>query len=450
MLSDAVALLLAGLVAFLLWASPVRGQPLEVYLPAAPILLLIVFGYAQAGLYPGFGLGPVETIRRYWLVTITAFVALAALVFALKVPNQYSRVTLTLALGLTLVFVPLGRWLVRRLARRLDWWKEPVVLVGSGPRTTRARELFEEPAGWEYRPVGVLLGPESDGDVGGLPVLGDLTVADEVAAAGVQVAFADLDGPGAEEALDRLRLVFPKVIILRDVQELPVEGVQVRNLGGVLGLEYGSNLLRPQARWVKRTLDIVLGTIGLVLALPILLPALLAVRVLSPGPVLFWQSREGFRGRTIRVPKIRTMIPDAEETMEQLLQADPTLRAQWETNFKLEDDPRVIPWIGRFFRRWSIDELPQLWSVVLGEMSLVGPRPFPAYHLQALKPEARRLRSRVRPGLTGLWQVTARGRAGVAEQQYHDVYYIRNWSLWLDIYVLAHTVSAVLGGRGAY
>jgi lipopolysaccharide/colanic/teichoic acid biosynthesis glycosyltransferase len=218
----------------------------------------------------------------------------------------------------------------------------------------------------------------------------------------------------------------------------------------VLGLEYGNNLLRRQSRWVKRTLDLGLGAAALVLTLPLTLGAMAAVKVFSRGPALFWQAREGRRGRTIRVPKIRTMVADAERRMEDLLRSDPALRAEWESAFKLKDDPRVIPVVGRFFRRFSIDELPQLWSVVRGDMSLVGPRPFPDYHLDALSPHARRLRDEVRPGITGLWQVTARGEAGVEAQQAYDIYYIRNWSLWLDLHILGRTIHTVLSGRGAY
>jgi len=448
--ADAVALLAAGGLAFVAWAQPVRNQPIELYLPVLPLLFLILLGYAQAGLYPGFGMGPVETIRRYWLVTLAAFASLAGLVFALKIPDYYSRATLVLAAAFSLVFLPVGRWLVRRLARRWAWWREPVVLVGAGTRTRLALDLFDRSAG-EYQPVGLLLTdpPESEQDAD-LPVLGSLSDADAVAAAGIQLAFADLEGPGAESALDRLRLVFSRVIILRDFTELPVEGVQVRNFGGVLGLEYGSNLLRRQTRWVKRCMDLAVGLVALVLTLPVIVLAVLAVRLRSPGPALFWQEREGLEGRTIRVPKIRTMIPDAEARMEELLATDDVLRAQWERGYKLREDPRLIPRLGRLLRRWSVDELPQLWSVVRGDMSLVGPRPFPHYHLEALSPQARDLRNRVRPGLTGLWQVSARGIADVGEQQYYDIYYIRNWSLWLDIYVLAHTVSAVVTGRGAF
>jgi Undecaprenyl-phosphate galactose phosphotransferase WbaP len=453
MAGDALALVLAGTLAVLLWAQPVRSQPFALYLPALPLLTLVVLGYAQAGLYPGFGLGPVEALRRYWLVTATAFLIIAGLVFALKIEDQYSRVTLALALVLSLILVPLMRLFVTRVARRWSWWREPVVLVGTGSRTDLAWHHFSRRAAGEFRPVGVLTSRGHDGGViaeGNPPVLGTIEDARAVARAGVQVAFADLAGQGAEAALDHIRLVFPRVIILREVEELPVEGVQVRNLGGVLGLEYGSNLLRRQARWVKRAIDLAVATVGLLLALPILLAAMLAVKILSPGPALFWHEREGLKGRSIRVPKIRTMVPDAEARMEEMLAADPAVRDEWNSSFKLQDDPRVIPFVGRLFRRYSVDELPQLWSVVKGDMSLVGPRPFPSYHLEALSFQARRLRGQVRPGITGLWQVMARGNADVEAQQHHDIYYIRNWSIWLDLYVLARTFSAVVSGRGAY
>jgi Undecaprenyl-phosphate galactose phosphotransferase WbaP len=445
--ADTVSLLVGASMAFLLWAQPVRGQDFALYIPSIPILLLVVLGYAQAGLYPGFGLGQVEALRRYWLVTGTAFLLIAALVFLLKLEDTYSRVTLALAFTLSLLLVPLLRGLTLRIARRWEWWPEPAVVIGQGRRAELASALLA--GGGEFRAVGSITIP-TDAIADSAEHESALDDASAYARAGVRVAFAGLDGPHAEVALDRVMLVFPRVIILRDFHELPVEGVQVRNLGGVLGLEYGNNLLRRQSRWVKRSLDVALGTVLLVLTLPITLAAMLAVKLLSRGPALFWQTREGRKGRSIRVPKIRTMVPDAERRMEELFVTDPALRDEWASSFKLKQDPRIIPVVGRAFRRFSIDELPQLWSVLIGDMSLVGPRPFPDYHLEALTPQARRLRDEVRPGITGLWQVTARGTAGVEAQQSHDIYYIRNWSLWLDLYILARTAAVVVSGRGAY
>jgi lipopolysaccharide/colanic/teichoic acid biosynthesis glycosyltransferase len=160
--------------------------------------------------------------------------------------------------------------------------------------------------------------------------------------------------------------------------------------------------------------------------------------------------REGFDGKPIAVWKLRTMYADGDRILESWFETHPEDRAHWLRHFKLRHDPRVLPVIGTLLRRTSLDELPQLWSVLRGEMSLVGPRPLPDYHLRQFTSEFRVLRTRVLPGLTGLWQVSARGDADLALHQELDTFYIRNWSPWLDLYILARTFSAVILARGAY
>ncbi|MEM6338258.1 MAG: sugar transferase, partial [Bacteroidota bacterium] len=147
--------------------------------------------------------------------------------------------------------------------------------------------------------------------------------------------------------------------------------------------------------------------------------------------------------------KFRTMVKDAEAVLKRRLDEDPALRREWETTFKLRKDPRITR-VGRLLRRFSLDELPQLINVLRGEMSLVGPRPLPAYHHEELTDRVRTLRERIRPGLTGLWQVSGRSDSGNEGLERWDAYYVRNWSLWLDIVILTRTVRAVLGGKGAY
>lgn len=451
-LGDLAALFGAGVLAYLCWAYPVHRQEPGLYLGLAPLLGLFVLGYAQTGLYPGFGLGPVETLRRLSLVTATGFLGLAAFSFAFQLPYVYSRVTFALAVLYALVLVPLVRFSAIRLLSLWSGWAEPVVLVGEPSEARRTLEALAGSAAMGYRPVGLLVpeGAHPVGETKDLPVLGGLDRARELADRGIRVAVLTGDATVRERILDRLQTVFEHVVMLRGYGELPVEGLQVRNLGGVLGIEVTNHLLRPHNRVLKRVLDLALGGVSFLLALPLLGLAALAVKWVDRGPAFYVQERAGLDGETLYVPKIRTMYVDAERRLEECLETDPERAREWREQMKLRDDPRVLRGVGSFLRRFSLDELPQLWSVLTGEMSLVGPRPFPVYHLERFTPEFLELRQRVRPGLTGLWQVTSRSDGGLAEQEAQDSYYIRNWSLWLDLYVLGRTLEAVVSGRGAY
>jgi Undecaprenyl-phosphate galactose phosphotransferase WbaP len=454
-LTDLAALFAAGAMAYLAWAWPVHRQQPALYLGLAALLPLFTFGYAQMGLYPGLGLGPVETLRRLSLVTSYGFLGLAAVSFAFKLPPTYSRVTFVLAYGLSLLLVPLLRVAVVDRAGRRRWWPEPVLLVGPLERARRvAADLAASPH-LGYRAVALLTPPAADAgggnvrpaEVDGIPVLQEDPA--RLGARGLRVVFVVDDRMDTAE-LDDLHRCFRHVVLIRSYTGLPVEGIQVRNLGRLLGIEYTSNLLVLRNRVLKRGLDLVLGSLSLLFALPLIGVATAAVVLVDPGPPFFAQRRSGLGGRPIEVPKIRTMYRDAEARLEEHLAGDPELRRDWQRTMKLEADPRILPRVGRSLRRFSLDELPQLWSVVLGRMSLVGPRPFPDYHLRQFSPDFLSLRQRVRPGLTGLWQVTVRSAGGIEEQQAYDSYYIRNWSLWLDLYVLARTLRAVLSGKGAY
>jgi lipopolysaccharide/colanic/teichoic acid biosynthesis glycosyltransferase len=171
-----------------------------------------------------------------------------------------------------------------------------------------------------------------------------------------------------------------------------------------------------------------------------------AIFICSPGSVFFVQERRGHFGRKIRVLKFRTMHLDADERLAACLAGDPALAEEWARCFKLRDDPRLIGALGRFLRASSLDELPQLINVLRGDMTLIGPRPFPEYHLAAFDPGFRRLRASVMPGLTGLWQTDRRDN-GVENQVELDSYYIRNMSFRLDAFIMFRTFLTVLTFR---
>ncbi|MGE0705784.1 MAG: hypothetical protein AB7P22_17825, partial [Vicinamibacterales bacterium] len=188
--TDAAVLGLAVACAYVVWALPQRQQPVDLYLELVPLLGLFIMGYAQAGLYPGFGLGPVETLRRVSYVTGFGFLILAAFSFALQLPHLYSRVTFVLAVALSLLLVPLGRALVFHVANRWSWWAEPVVVVGTGRRAHKAVKSLQNGAELGYRPVAVLglPGQPAPASIHGVAVAGGLEQARALAARGIQVA----------------------------------------------------------------------------------------------------------------------------------------------------------------------------------------------------------------------------------------------------------------------
>jgi Undecaprenyl-phosphate galactose phosphotransferase WbaP len=453
--ADTVSLALAAAVAFLAWAGGRLDQPVSMYLPLLPALTMVPLLNAATGLYPGFGLGPVETLRREWRNSTGVFLALSASTFAFKMPNVYSRMTLTLAWLGSLLLLPIARSVTFRTVGRRPWWPRPVVVVGSSARAVvLVHDLQQRPL-LGYRPVALLvpdvMPPTDVGAVriAGLPVA-TTQDAPAYAASGVKVALVREQSGTGHPVAPSLQRAFPHVVVLPESAGLPVEQAQGRNIGGVLAVEYTNQLLRPRNRFIKRSLDIVAGTAGLLVTSPLIGLAAVAVKLSSRGPAFFLQEREGLGGKVIRVPKLRTMFTDAEDRLRAHLAADPAARLEWEGRYKLAKDSRVIPLVGTFLRRTSIDELPQLWSVVRGQMSLVGPRPFPDYHLQSFSEEFRALRRLVRPGLSGWWQVTVRSEGGIEEQQAYDTYYIQNWSIWMDAYILLRTPPAILARRGAY
>lgn len=196
-------------------------------------------------------------------------------------------------------------------------------------------------------------------------------------------------------------------------------------------------------RVAKRTVDLALAISLCLFLLPLMLLVAVAIKCVSRGPVLFGQLRLGQFGMPFRMWKFRTMVDGAEAKLNEFLMDNPDSWEQWNVQFKLKDDPRVIPWIGKWMRITSLDELPQLWNVITGEMSLVGPRPLPKYHADQFDDEFRCLRESVPPGITGEWQVQSRNDSTPEMFCKWDTYYVCNWSLPLDLKLLIRTPLAL-------
>lgn len=408
-----------------------------------------------SGLYPGFGLSPVEELQRSLTATGVAALAHTAALFGLQA-TAVSRFTVLVTWGVLMVASWILRGAAKALLIRFQCFGAPVIVAGAGKSGAGLVQELRSNPGLGLVPVAFF-----DDDpakhariVAGVPVLGPIHQALDARfpypVRHAIIAIPALSGRKLARVARSLSARYLSLGVMRDLFGFVDLSLRPRSMGNSLALEVRNNLLDPVNIWVKRLFDLLVAVPLALLTLPVILAAGLVVKLISPGPAFFVQEREGLCGRRIRVWKIRTMVCDAEELLAKHLAENEDARTEWARHMKLRNDPRIIPVVGRFLRRFSIDEFPQLWNVLKGEMSLVGPRPFPHYHLAQFPEEFRSLRRQVPPGMTGLWQVTCRSEGDLQAQEQMDTHYIRNWSLWVDLWVILRTAGAVLEGRGAH
>ena len=425
-------------------------QPLLIWVAGAAWLVV----RACVGLYPGYGMAPPEELRASINTTVAIALGEVAAFFVLKEPAA-SRLVVVLTWTLVLVIGWIARDAVKALLVYCRLYGCPIIVVGAGERGAFALREMKANASTGYVPVAVFDdNPTKIGStIEGVPVVGTVEAALSMPfpypVRHVLIAASSTRYPTLLGIARRLSRRYPQLIAVPDVLDLAHLWVRPRALGSCLALEVRNSLLRPLNRIIKRCADIVIALPLVVLSAPVIALSAIAIKLVSPGSAFYGQDREGLHGRRIRVLKLRTMVPDAERRLAQYLATHPEARLEWETRMKLFNDPRVIPYVGTWLRRFSVDELPQLWNIVRGDMSLVGPRPFPDYHLAKFSAQFRNFRHQVRPGLSGMWQVSERSMADMAGQEARDSYYIRNWSLWLDLWILFRTLPAALRGTGA-
>ena len=401
-------------------------------------------------LLPSWGLGPVEELRRTILLLLFAFGVTAVALFLGKNSADTSRLTMIATFLVSAVVVPFVRSRVKSTLCGGGQWGVPTVVYGAGPVGQKVIQLLQREKGLGYNPIAVLDdNPQYwSRNVEGIRVLGHTDYVTPYA----PVAILALPNIGRQRQLELLEgplSHYRKVLIIPDLLEAPSLWIRPRDLNGILGLEITSNLTNPLAQIVKRLADIVFVYVTAPLWMPLCGLIAAAIWIEDRQNPFFLQTRIGQDGQTFSTWKFRTMVPNAEAVLRKKLIEDEALRLEWETTYKLRQDPRITK-VGRLLRRASLDELPQIVNVLRGEMSLVGPRPLPQYHHNELPSRVRDLRERVLPGLTGLWQVSGRSDIGTEGMEQHDPYYVRNWSMWLDLVVLARTLRTVISRSGAY
>jgi undecaprenyl-phosphate galactose phosphotransferase len=394
-----------------------------------------------------------DEMREVLKSSVTALLLIVTYLFALKLPLSRLLVFTNAAL-----FAPtslLGRYFFRRAAVAAGFLKTPVLIVGAGKTgELYAKKVAEHPfMGCEV--IGFLDDdPAKTGSrVAGVPVLGGLEdfaeVQRDTGAEEVVVAISTASRELLARVLDVVGMRVKRVSYIPDMYMLTTFSASMRDVDGVPVVTASQGSTNLWSHTVKNIMNFAGALIALVLFSPIFLYIAYRIKKEDGGPVFFTQTRTGYNMTPFTMYKFRTMIPGAERKLAEVLK-DEAVKKEYEIAFKLKNDPRVTR-IGHFLRKSSLDELPQLFNILKGEMSLVGPRPFVPWEIEPRYGEAARKIYSVKPGLTGLWQVS--GRNDIVDYQYSkelDLYYIRNWSLWLDIVIVFRTVQVLLNADGAY
>lgn len=459
LLSDVLALMVSGLLIF--WIRQATGGYID-FVEQYPLLFFLLIAPCINhfnGLYDVPPPALPDELRNLAISTSLAWLCIAIFLFMSK-GGGLSRLAFTGAWLTSLFFVPLLRYVVRSLFATKPWWGVPAVLFGQGEMLEKIGEYLATHAELGLRPIGRMFLPAGEYVANpefdtknlqeGLIFSCESELADfaeKHPEACAVVVCAEKDPWGREDIELATRLFGSVLLVPESFAEIPF-WVRPVEIGQIFCLRVRQNLLDHRRLLLKRSMDIMFSLLGGAIALPIFALIAVCIRLESPGPIFFQQDRIGQNGKTIRIFKFRTMVKNAQEVLDTCLQNDPELQKEWAADQKLRNDPRITK-VGEFLRSTSLDELPQLWNVIKGEMSLVGPRPIVQSEIERYG-KAFATYIRVRPGITGLWQVSGRNDLSYSARIRIDRYYINNWSTWLDLLILAKTVPVVLYKKGAY
>ena len=377
------------------------------------------------------------------------------LMYAGHILNNVSRLFIILSYGFILFYIILFRYILARTLIKLNVLAIPVLLVGAGKTAELVDIHFSNMPLAMYKIVGFVDdNPKSDVLAKKYECLGKFSDAEAVIKKynipNVLVCAPGLEPRKLVTLINKLQILVEKVTFVPELFGIPAANIQARGLMNeqTLILEVKNNLAQRRNRLFKRIFDITATVIGGILILPVIAIVAILIYLDSPGPIVFGHKRVGQGGKEFPCYKFRSMVPNAQEALEIYLKENPEAREEWERDFKLKDDPRVTK-IGKFLRKTSLDELPQLWNVLIGDMSLVGPRPIVRAEVEKYGEYINDFYL-VPPGITGVWQVSGRSDTTYEERVLMDSWYVHNWSVWIDIVYLVKTVLAVLKGKGAY
>ena len=396
-----------------------------------------------------------KVIEKIFHASLYAIVAVVIVLYVGKIAASTSRLFIVLLWFFSFIYITIFRYILKKILEKMQLFQIPVLIIGAGKTAELLAQGIINDVGMDYKIIGLLEDNcVKKGILNHFPVLGKFADAEKVIRdTGVQHVF--IAAPGLQQ--DKLTRLIYKVQplvknmgIIPNLVCVPMGGIEVESLFNekLMLLRLKNNLARPLNRYIKTMFDFVVTLVGTVMISPVLLFIALWIYKDSPGPVIFKHMRIGKNGKAFPCYKFRSMCVDAKAKLEELLETDPEAKAEWERDFKLRNDPRVTK-SGAFLRKTSLDELPQIFNVLKGEMSLVGPRPIIQEELERYGEYVGDYLM-VKPGITGMWQVSGRSDIDYEERVLLDSWYVRNWSVWTDIVMLFKTFKVVLLRKGAY
>ncbi len=448
--ADTLSILLSVSLAWLLRTWIIGPLDYAEIISAVPLFILLycVINTIQ-GLYEPVGMPMEEQVKRTVMDTIFLGFSIMTIFFAAKIGSGKSRF---LFCGIWVIQIFIGsllRFFIQRIMQKTGLWGLPVgVLCINVKQIEAAAGYIQEHPETGLKPSIACAYDEEDGSSGKIILLKEAVFKKTLK----EQHFTTLImfGKSIEILIDKRKEYRPYVsnVVATDKPGTLSElcGIQFCQHGNYYGLSMSQPLLRRRGQIIKRTMDIILCSIGFILISPLFLFFMLMVKLDSPGPVFYVQKRRGKGGKTFGLYKFRSMFDGSDLRLQEYLNSNPEAKAEWDMYQKLSNDPRVTR-IGKFLRKTSMDELPQIINILKGEMSLVGPRPFISGEQEDLYGVTIQYYDQVLPGITGLWQVKARNNSTYEERAEFDYQYIMTWSIWKDICILFETIPAVVHGE---
>ncbi|SDM02819.1 undecaprenyl-phosphate galactose phosphotransferase [Megasphaera paucivorans] len=396
-----------------------------------------------------------RTISCIFNANVYATATIIVLMYAAQIAGTTSRLFLLFLWVFSFFIIILFRFIVKKMLEKFCILQIPVLVMGAGKTAALILEYFQHDTGMGHHLIGYLEDHVPNPKVASMmPQLGKFQDAErvikETGVRHVIVIAPGLNTNAVQEIVYRLQPLVKSISFVPDMGNMPLAVLDMESFidGHIVAFSVRNNLAHWYNRWIKRIFDIVCTIVNMICLSPLLMFIAFFIYIDSPGPVIFKHKRIGKNGKLFSCYKFRSMCVNADEKLQQVLKNNPTARVEWERNFKLKNDPRITR-IGIFLRKTSLDELPQLFNVLKGEMSLVGPRPI-------VQKEVLRYGKyiedyyMVRPSITGMWQTSGRSDIDYNERVQMDTWYVRNWNVWFDVVLIWRTIKVVIGGKGAY